>query len=135
MGARVLVDSSVWVDALADPGSPLAAGVDELLAEPGRAATTGVILQEVLQGVRSPRQVAQVATMLGGLTYLPASREVHKRAAALYRSLRARGITAHTVDVLVPQVALDHGAAVWSLDHHLTEIAGRTKLRLYRPVT
>jgi predicted nucleic acid-binding protein len=133
MGARVLVDSSVWVDALVDANSQLAAGVDDLLAAPGRAATTGVVLQEVLQGVRSPRQVAQVATLLGGLTYLPATREVHKRAAALYRNLRARGVTAHTVDVLIAQVALDHGAAVWSLDRHLADIAGVTRLRLYRP--
>ncbi|MBI5479655.1 MAG: PIN domain nuclease [Deltaproteobacteria bacterium] len=135
MAGRVLIDSSVWVDALADPESPVATGVAELLATPGRAATTGVILQEVLQGVRAPRQVAQVATLLGGLTYLPASRAVHARAAALYRNLRARGVTTHTVDVLVAQVALDHGAAVWSLDRHLAEIASRTRLRLYRPAT
>jgi predicted nucleic acid-binding protein len=135
MGARVLVDSSVWVDALGDPESPLAAGVAELLAEPGRAATTGVVLQEVLQGVRTPRQIAQVATLLGGLTYLAASRTTHARAAALYRSLRARGVTTHTVDVLVAQVALEHGAAVWSLDRHLAEISNRTKLRLYRPTS
>jgi predicted nucleic acid-binding protein len=135
MAGRVLVDSSVWIDALVDRQSPLAAGVAELLATPGCAATTGVILQEVLQGVRSPRQVAQVAALLGGVAYLPASREVHARAAALYRSLRMRGLTVHTVDVLVAQVALDHGAAVWSLDRHLADIASRTKLRLYRPAT
>jgi predicted nucleic acid-binding protein len=60
---------------------------------------------------------------------------VHQHAAALYRRLRVRGVTAHTVDVLIAQVALDHGVMVWSLDRHLAAIASHTKLRLYRPAT
>jgi hypothetical protein len=130
MGSLVLVDTTIWVDALRQ-GEP--DFFEPLKARDSLPATTGLVVQEVLQGVRTPKQLARASSMLADVTYLRASRETHRRAAALYRNLRRRGITVPTIDIAIAQTALDHGASVWSLDPHFDAIASACKLRLHRP--
>jgi predicted nucleic acid-binding protein len=131
MAVAVLVDTSVWVDALRDPGSPCGDALDNLLATGPRVVTTGLVAHEVLQGVATPRQLARLSSLLHGLHRLNPSFATHVRAAGLTRRLRARGITVHTIDGVLAQLALDHRVAIWSLDHHFSQIATATKLRLY----
>lgn len=133
--AGVLVDTSVWVDVLRDRNSALGGEIASLLGGPVRIVTTGLVVQEVLQGVSVPRQVAQVATLFVRLRYLSPSRPTHQRAASLYRKLRTRGITVPSVDVLLAQLALDHGVRIWSLEGHFAAIASASKLRLHHPAT
>lgn len=132
MADRILVDTSVWVEVLRDPQSTFADKLADLLAGPIRVCTTGLVQQEVLQGLSIPSQVARVTSMLNALPYLPVNRETHRRAAGLYRKLRLAGVTVPTVDVALAQVALDHGARMWSLDGHFFSIASASRLKLLR---
>jgi tRNA(fMet)-specific endonuclease VapC len=133
MGGMVLVDSSVWVEALREEASPTGTEMERLLRGPRLAATTGLVIQEVLQGVRLAAQIARVSTLLCGLLCLPVRRETHLRAAALYRKLRSLGFAVPTVDVLLAQVALENGASLWSMDAHFVRVAKASRLRLHRP--
>lgn len=130
MADLVLVDASVWIDSLGEPGSAVSAGVRDL----EWPRTTGLIVQEVLQGVRSTSVLARVGSLLARVPALSATRETHTRAAALHRTLRSRGITAGTIDVLLAQLAVDNGARLWTLDEDFTAIAKHSKLRLYKPL-
>jgi len=103
VAAPVLVDTSVWVEALRPAGRTLSA-LAALLRGAVRAVTSGVVIQEVLQGVRAPRDVARVSNLLRALPYLTVTRDTHLRAAALHRRLRGVGVTTHTVDVLLAQL-------------------------------
>lgn len=133
MAGLVLVDSSVWVEVLAKEGSPYADEIAGMFQGSALVATTGLIVQEVLQGVRMPRELARVSTFLGGLRYLPVLRETHVRAAALHRKLRGIGVTGSTVDLVIAQLAIDHAARLWSLDRHFEDISRAGKLKLWRP--
>jgi len=132
MDGPVLVDSSVWVDALREGPSACADALDALLSR-ALAVTTALVAQEVLQGVRTPSQVARVATLFDALPRANADWRTHVRAAALFRKLRAGGITVPTVDAAIAQLALDRRLVLWSLDAHFHAIARHTKLRMFRP--
>jgi len=131
MAGPVLVDTSVWVDALRDPRSRVTPGIEALLAGTVRLATTGLIVQEVLQGISVPADLARVGTLMRHVPCLGATRDTHMRAASLYRGLRRAGVTVPTVDVVIAQLAIDHGVPVWSLDRHFARIARASRLRLY----
>jgi len=130
MTDRVLVDASVWVDVLRDPASRYADRIAQLMRAPSHMVTTGVIVQEVLQGRMPPRQLARVSVLLVGLPRVSPSYETHERAAALSRRLRTKGVTTHTVDVLLAQLAMEHDLSICSLDRHFVHIARVSKLRL-----
>jgi predicted nucleic acid-binding protein len=129
--ALVLVDTSVWVDALRDPNSPAGAGVSDLLSGSAGVVTAGLVIQEVMQGLRVPSQIARVSTLLCGLPCLRVGRDTHLKAATLYRKLRGRGLTIPTVDVLLAVAAIEHGVRLWSNDTHFALIAQAARLRLY----
>jgi predicted nucleic acid-binding protein len=132
MDGPVLVDSSVWVDALRERPTGTGVALDALLTR-GRVVTAAIVAQEVLQGVREPGHYARISTLLSALPRANADWRTHLRAAALWRKLCAGGLTAPTIDALIAQLALDRRVSVWSLDTHFGAIARMTKLRLHRP--
>ena len=119
-----LVDTSGWVEFLRATGS----AVDRSLAEALDAArslwTTGVVLQEVLQGARTPAQAGDLRLMLGACTAVePLFPDTYEHAAALYDRCRRAGRSVRgTMDCLVAAVALEHGLAVLGTDRDLVTL-------------
>lgn len=131
--ARVLVDSSVWVDALRSRGS-----ISERLGaliEAGEAATTGVVLAEILPFVQ-PRQARSVAALFGRVPRYevePAA-TAWNRVVEHRRKLRAGGLgDVALADVQIASVAMEHRLSVWSTDRHFPLMAGRLPLALWTP--
>src|SRR5437016_4039269 len=112
----LLIDSSIWIDYLAGTQSPSTDRLDDYLKSRETIATTGLILQEVLQGTKSERQLETVRSRLSGLTYLPASKGTHFTAARLYRRLRAKGVTVPSMDALIGAVAIENSTPLLTDD-------------------
>ena len=121
---RVLVDTSAWIEFLNEQGSETGRRVRELVEGDDEICTCGVVVAELLQGLRSDRSRRQVEEMLGQMTFLEAAGLLpYVRAAALYRSLRRRGVTVRsTIDCLVAVLAEENGCAVLARDRDLTAI-------------
>jgi len=62
----------------------------------------------------------------------PCGFETYRRAAAICRAARAKGITPTTIDTVIAAIALEHNAAVFTLDQDFSRIARITRLALYR---
>jgi len=128
-----LIDSSVWIDYLTRRPLAHAEILAERLERGLPVATTGVVLQELLQGVRSEREANLLGARLGRLRYLPAGKSTHLRAAALFRKARARGVTLPAVDALIAAVAEENGVPLLTADAaHFEALARVSKLRLLR---
>jgi predicted nucleic acid-binding protein len=127
----ILVDSSVWVDFLSPVPGPAGHELRRLVAADEPLALTGIVLQEVLQGLK--RDAGTVEPILGQWDLLePRPPETYRTAAALFRQGRARGTTLTTVDALIAAVALEHRATIFTLDRDFTFIARYSPLKLYR---
>ena len=133
-GVTVLVDSSVWITYLRDSGGPELGVLDRLIGEQ-RAATTDVVLLEVLAGTTDEERAGQLRRFLAGAELLRQQSSVDaEQAAALYRACRRAGETPRSLnDCLVAAVALRHGVPVLHRDRDFTVLAAHTDLRVVDP--
>lgn len=120
----ILVDSSVWIDsarAVANDATRLLAGRNEL----DELATTGIIVQEVLQGTDTPKHFEQWRERFSGMLILePRELSTYETAAHLYRRARAKGLTVRKPnDCLIAALALEHGALLVHNDRDFIALA------------
>lgn len=94
-------------------------------------ALAGVIVTEILQGVT--RDLDRLERYLSLWDLLePRGFATYREAASIARTARSRGIALKTIDTLIAAIALEHGAALFSLDKDFLRIARVTSLKLYR---
>jgi len=89
----VLVDTTVWFDFFADRPQPHVATLQKLIEEDADLCVCGVILAEVLQGIRSDAVHRKTKLYFESLIFMPMRRQTYEKSAALYRSLRKKGVT------------------------------------------
>lgn len=121
---RILVDTSVWIDFFRGDGSSQVASLARFLEEGHDVATCGVIVAEVFQGIRSSAQRARLEPRFRSLSYLtPSEPDTYFEAAALFRSLRHRGITVRsTIDCVITALAAQHDAFLLFRDRDFDHI-------------
>ena len=127
----VVVDTSVWIDFFNNPEMEGNNQLEELIRDQNRAAICGVILQEILQGIREQKSYDLTRQQLLFLPFLESTREVHLLAASIYRDLPKRGVTVPSVDAAIAAIAIHHGFPLFTRDDHFTEIARQSKLEIF----
>lgn len=127
----VLVDTTVWIDFFADRSEPHVAVLQELIENEEDLCLCGVILAEVLQGIRSDADYIETKDYLADLIFLPMRQVTFVRAAELYRSLRKRGVTIRKpIDCMISAVAIEHNIRLLHNDRDFDHIAKHSKLRV-----
>jgi len=126
----ILVDSSVWIDFLGSAPSAAGGELRRMIADAEPFALTGIVVTEVLQGLR--RDVSRIEHYLSQWDMLePVGYGTYREAAAIFRTVRAKGVAVTTVDALIVAIAMEHGATLFSLDQDFTRISGIVHLPLY----
>jgi predicted nucleic acid-binding protein len=118
--ARVLVDSSAWIDFL--HGRPEAVVAIQTLGKAGAVVICGQIKQEVLQGTRDAAAFKNLEQQMSIWAYEPEAPEDFLAAARLYSSLRWKGITLPPSDCLIAAVALRLNLPLYSHDPDFDKI-------------
>jgi predicted nucleic acid-binding protein len=127
----VLVDTTVWIDFFAGRNEPHVATLQDLIENEEDLSVCGVILAEVLQGIRSDTDFVKTKKYLGDLIFLPMRQATFLRAAEVYRSLRKKGITIRKpVDCMIASVAIESGIRLLHNDRDFDHIAKHSKLRI-----
>lgn len=121
---RVLVDTSVWVDFLNGHQSRHAEALALLIRDEADVVTCGLIVAEVLQGLRDPKSLTTIERHFREMDWLtPQEPETYVGAADLFRRLRSRGITVRsTIDCVIANLAARHDALILSKDRDLALI-------------
>jgi predicted nucleic acid-binding protein len=124
----VITDTSIWIDYLRTRRSSLG---DELakLIDDGRAALAGMVLAELLRGLRKREEQERLERQLSGATYLEMSRAAWHRAGILGAHLDSRGQPLPIADILIASLALEGDHEVFTNDRHFERIPG---LKLYQ---
>jgi hypothetical protein len=131
----LLVDTSVWSLALrrdAPPNVPEVSALRDALAGGDIVATTGVILQELLQGVVPKRTRARITETFAALEYIAATLDDHINAAGVRNTLRAVGVQVGTIDALIAQLAVAGGHTLLTTDADFHRAASHLDLRVWR---
>ena len=101
-----------------------------MIADAEPFALTGVVVTEILQGLR--RDILRVERYLSQWDLLePRGFHTYREAANLFRLARATGFTVTTIDALIAAIALEHSASVFTLDKDFSRIARITGIPLH----
>jgi predicted nucleic acid-binding protein len=125
----VLIDTCIWVGFFNRNQSAERITVDPLLDD-DRAAITGMILAEILQGFRRDEQADWVASSLKGLHDLEPTWDDWRVAAKLGRQLVASGHRLPLTDLAIAAIALRNDCSVLTTDPHFDLIAGLKRFPL-----
>ena len=132
---NVIVDTSVWSLALRRKDGPENSEATLLrrLIERGEGIyLIGIILQEVLQGIRRPEDFHELRKYFDAFPLIELSRDDYIKAAALKNSLIKKDIQASTVDALIASAAIIHGCILFTADKDFSDIARHSKLKLLK---
>lgn len=120
----MLVDTSVWIDFFAARNTAQVALLESTIDQRVDLCLCGVILTEVLQGIRDDKQYMQTESVLSNLIYLPMDQSTFLLAANIYRTIRSRGITIrNSVDCMIAAVCIEHKADLLHNDRDFDYIA------------
>jgi predicted nucleic acid-binding protein len=130
----LLVDTSVWSLALRRDTIAPEPEVDALkvaLAGSDVVVTTGLVLQELLQGFAGPKAHTQIVESFASLPLIQPDREDHIAAADLRNTCRKAGVQIGTVDALIAQLCIRHDLTLLSTDKDFAHAAQRCRLKLW----
>lgn len=96
----------------------------------------GVIIQEVLQGVKNDSMYLNIKNHIQYLPLLPASTfETYESSAQLYRSLRKKGLTIRKPnDCLIAYYAIHFDIELCHNDSDFDLIAKNSSLKIWKPI-
>lgn len=129
----MLVDTSIWIEAFAEPDTPSRQRLDTVLAD-HQPIVGDLILVELLQGLREGPRLRLVEAALGSLRVVTlCGPEIAPLAAANYRSLRRRGITVRgTIDVIIATWCIHNRVALLHNDRDFDTIEEHLGLVVWR---
>jgi predicted nucleic acid-binding protein len=130
----LLVDTSVWSLALrrdAEATEPEVQELKEALFGAEVVVTTGLVLQELLQGFSGAKAQTQIIERFGALPLLQPDRDDHIGAAALRNLCRQSGVQLGTIDALLAQLAIRHDLTLLTTDKDFTHAAKHCPLRVW----
>ena len=132
----LFVDTSVWSLAMrrdAEPDGPAVERLRQALESGEGVFTTGLVLQELLQGFGGPKSRDGIVERFGALPFLVPDRADHVEAAALRSACRRNGSRVGTIDALLAQLCVRHELVMLTTDRDFELMAGHVQLRLWVP--
>ncbi|MEN6507949.1 MAG: PIN domain nuclease [Smithella sp.] len=113
----ILVDTTVWIDFFSDRPLPHVKALENFLVNREDLCICGIILAEVLQGIRKDSDFERTKNLFNNLLFLPMRYSTFLKSAEIYRSLRQKGITIRKpVDCMIASVALENEIALLDND-------------------
>jgi len=118
----VLLDTSVWIDALRGKTPEIVALTRELLND-DRVLTCGPVIFEINRGLRHSER-KRITSLFDALIRLPVEEGVWEQAGDLDASLRRKGIAVPPMDILIAQICRHHDVSLFTLDEHFSSVPG-----------
>ena len=131
----LFVDTSVWSLAFRRDRPPAVPEVDVLsraLQGGEQVVTTGLVLQELLQGFHGARAHEQIVGRFAALPLLVPDRADHVAAAGIRTACRRSGVQVGTIDALLARLCIRHELTMLTTDVDFSRIARRHPLRVWR---
>ena len=134
----IIVDTSVWSLAFRRRGSPapipsIVTFLYRLIENDEPIGVPGIVLQELLAGVKDDAQAKRLEGLMRGFALLLADRDQHLLAARISTACRKAGVAAATVDCLIAAQSIATDSALLTVDEDFSRISRHCALRLLSP--
>ena len=94
--------------------------------------TTGLVLQELLQGFSGPKAREQILDRFSAIPLLVPDRNDHIRATELRNRCRRGGIQIGTIDALLAQLCIQHDLTMLASDNDFKHMTSHCALKLWK---
>jgi predicted nucleic acid-binding protein len=136
---KVLIDTSVWSQALRRPSAQSSSAAQEVLVSElkelihdGRIAMLGLVRQELLSGVKTQKQFEALKQILSAFSDEPVRMEDYELAAKNFNQCQQGGVQGSNTDFLICAVSMSRGWPIYSLDRDFEQYQKHLALQLYR---
>jgi predicted nucleic acid-binding protein len=132
----ILVDTSILSLAFrrrtkSSAEAPQARTLRRLIAEDLPVVVPGVVLQELLSGVKTSVEFEYLQGLMDGFPLLLATREHHITAAKISNACRQAGIAASTLDCLIAAMTIAAKSQLLTADEDFRRMVAHCGLRLH----
>lgn len=131
----LFIDTSVWSLAFrrGQPSdAPTVRALRRALDGDEAVVTTGIVLQELLQGFNGPRAREALIERFAALPLLMPDRQDHIEAAGLRNLCRRAGVQICTIDALLAQLCIRHELTMLTADNDFLLAASHCPLKVWR---
>jgi predicted nucleic acid-binding protein len=130
----LFVDTSVWSLAFrrdAPEESPEVHALKQSLSSGGQIVSTGIVLQELLQGFSGPKARDEIIERFSSIPFVSPDRADHIAAADLRNHCRRAGVQVGTIDALLAQLCIRHDLILLTTDRDFSHMAQHESLKLW----
>ncbi|NQZ56915.1 MAG: PIN domain-containing protein [Lentisphaeraceae bacterium] len=128
----VLVDTGVWIDFFNNRESHHVELLIKAVTHRDDIAICGVILAEVLQGVKSDKEYKLIKDNFTNLSFIEMPRDTYLFSSEIYRKLRKKGLTVRKpIDCMIASVAIKNNIPLLHNDRDFDPIEEHCDLRIY----
>lgn len=131
----LLVDTSVWSLAIGrdgQQGAPEVIALRAALQGAGQVFTTGMVLQELLEGFAGPKNRDQLVECLSVLAFLQPDKQEHNAAADIRHACRRRGLQIGSSDARLIQLCRRYDLTLLTTDKDYQAASRQLDFRLWR---
>ena len=114
-----------------DDDPALVVELRKIIADDQPLAVPGIVLQELLSGVRTREQFRKLQLSMAGFPILLAGETHHVRAAQMSNACRRAGVSCSTVDALIAALTVEVDGLLFTTDADSQRIALHCGLRLF----
>lgn len=104
----------------------------KMILEDVPLAVPGIVLQEILSGVRTEAQFGKLQRLLEAFPIISAEPQHHVLAARIANACRRKGVAASTIDCLIAALATSSDAFLFTLDEDFGRMAPVCGVKLFR---
>jgi predicted nucleic acid-binding protein len=133
---NLFVDTSVWSLAFRRDQPPSEPAVDRLrqaLDSGEPVLSTGLVLQELLQGFSGPKARAAIIRRFSPLPLLVPDREDHIAAAEIRNTCRRAGVQIGTIDALLARLCARHHLVMLTTDRDFDRMLPYARIDIWHP--
>jgi predicted nucleic acid-binding protein len=127
----ILVDTSVWIDFFKAQTTSQVILLEQSIKDNKDICICGVILSEVLQGIRNERQYKLTKSYFNSLIFLPMNYTTFIKSAEIYRYLRRNGVTIRKpIDCMIAAVSIQNNILLLHNDKDFGSIEKYSDLKV-----
>ncbi len=120
MTSNILADTSIWIEFFKH-GSKIGDKLAELIMK-NSICTCGVVLFELVQGVKTENEKDLVSDTLSNLEYFEMSVSLWEKAGEISAKLKKNGLNLPLSDIFIAAICLEHNLSIFTLDKHFEQI-------------
>lgn len=131
----MFVDTSVWSLSLRRHDPPDLPHVHRFrrALRDGAVVGTGLVLQELFQGLTGPKQPTELEATFRSITLVRPSLQDHLEAAEVRNRCRRGGLQLETVDALIASLCIRRGLELLTADDDFRHAARHVPLAVWEP--